>query len=155
MTNVQTAWASAKVVRTREKVTFFIGVMAVLSSALLFGLAPEWIHVVYTVMILYLLPTRFYVYKKKLWCVSRCILVTKNFELTRRREYRHYFLFDLCYYANILCLMFLWIAPGSARLWVATYLLAHGQCSHPQLSIYIIWMQPTEISSQQDPWPVR
>ncbi|KAG9094554.1 hypothetical protein FRC06_010696 [Ceratobasidium sp. 370] len=114
MASVQKAWESATVVRTREKVSFFYGVMMVLASALMFGLAPEWIHVVYSVHVLYFLPTRFYVYKKKHW---------------------HYFLFDLCYYAQILCLAYLWVAPGNTTLWVAAYLLAHGSLA----SAVITW----------------
>jgi len=114
MASVQKAWESATVVRTREKVSFFYGVMMVLASALMFGLAPEWIHVVYSVHVLYFLPTRFYVYKKKHW---------------------HYFLFDLCYYAQILCLVYLWAAPGNTTLWVAAYLLAHGSLA----SAVITW----------------
>ncbi|ELU41817.1 hypothetical protein AG1IA_04137 [Rhizoctonia solani AG-1 IA] len=70
ISTVQDAWESATVVRTREKVSFFYGVMMVLASALLFGLAPEWLHVVYSVHVAYFLPTRFYVYKKKHWYVG-------------------------------------------------------------------------------------
>lgn len=114
MTSVQKAWESATVVRTREKVSFFYGVMMVLASALMFGLAPEWIHVVYSVHIMYFLPTRFYVYKKKHW---------------------HYFLFDLCYYAQILCLAYLWFAPANTTLWVSAYLLSHGSLA----SAVITW----------------
>ncbi|KAF8609543.1 hypothetical protein BDV93DRAFT_503853 [Ceratobasidium sp. AG-I] len=114
MTSVQKAWESATVVRTREKVSFFYGVMMVLATALMFGLAPQWIHVVYSVHIMYFLPTRFYVYKKKHW---------------------HYFLFDLCYYAQILCLVYLWLAPANSTLWVAAYLLSHGSLA----SAVITW----------------
>lgn len=41
MATLAVAWQSAKVVRTREKITFFFGVMSLLASALLFGMAPE------------------------------------------------------------------------------------------------------------------
>lgn len=41
MTSLATAWQSAKVVRTREKISFFFGVMSLLATALLFGMAPE------------------------------------------------------------------------------------------------------------------
>ncbi|KAG8903145.1 hypothetical protein FRC00_000292, partial [Tulasnella sp. 408] len=77
MASLTTAWQSAKVIRTREKVSFFIGVMSILYTSLLIGIAPQWLHVLYTVQTLYFLPTRYYTYKKKAW---------------------HYFLFDLCYY---------------------------------------------------------
>ncbi|KAB5594048.1 membrane protein [Ceratobasidium theobromae] len=114
MGSIQEAWESATVVRTREKVSFFYGVMMVLASALLFGLAPEWLHVVYSAHVAYFLPTRFYVYKKKHW---------------------HYFLFDLCYYAQILCLLYIWWAPANTTLWVAVYLLSHGSLA----SAVITW----------------
>lgn len=42
MQTLVTSWHSAKVVRTREKVSFFFGVMSLLVSALLFGMAPEY-----------------------------------------------------------------------------------------------------------------
>ncbi|KAG5337098.1 hypothetical protein C0989_010812 [Termitomyces sp. Mn162] len=41
MTKLAVSWQSAKVVRTREKVSFFLGVMTLLFSALMFGLAPQ------------------------------------------------------------------------------------------------------------------
>jgi len=114
MSAVATAWQSTKMVRTWAKVSFFSGVMAVLASALIFGMAPEWLHVFYTVQCAILFPARLYSYKKKAY---------------------HYFLFDLCYYTNILCLVFLWIAPGSPTLWVACYCLSHGSLA----SAVITW----------------
>lgn len=41
MVSLSAAWQSAKVVRTREKISFFFGVMSLVFSALLFGLAPQ------------------------------------------------------------------------------------------------------------------
>lgn len=114
MSTLATAWQSTKVVRTWEKISFFLGVMTVLASALMFGLAPEWIHIFYTAQAVTLLPVRFYTYKKKAW---------------------HYFLFDLCYYCNILNLVFLWIFPGSPTLFVTCYCMAHGSLA----SAVITW----------------
>jgi len=45
MTRLAATWQSAKVVRTRDKVSFFCGVMSLLLSALLFGLAPQSVPV--------------------------------------------------------------------------------------------------------------
>lgn len=42
MQNLAESWHSAKVVRTRDKVSFFFSVMSLLVSALLFGLAPQY-----------------------------------------------------------------------------------------------------------------
>jgi hypothetical protein len=38
------SWHSAKVVRTRDKISFFGGVMSLLISALLFGMAPQCVN---------------------------------------------------------------------------------------------------------------
>ncbi|KAJ3499431.1 hypothetical protein NLJ89_g10104 [Agrocybe chaxingu] len=114
MASLNASWQSAKVVRTREKVSFFFGVMSLLISALMFGIAPQWVHVVYTVQGLYLLPLRYYTYKKRAW---------------------HYFLFDLCYYVTILNFVYFWIFPSNAALFVACYALSHGSLA----SAVITW----------------
>jgi len=114
MTSLSASWQSAKVVRTREKILFFFGVMNVLLSTLLFGLAPQWVHVSYTIQGLYLLPLRFYRYKKRDW---------------------HYFLFDLCYFVTILNFAFFWIFPSSPTLFIACYCLSHGSLA----SAVITW----------------
>lgn len=44
MTKLAVTWQSTKVVRTREKISFFLGVNAVASSALMFGIAPEFVR---------------------------------------------------------------------------------------------------------------
>ncbi|KAF8076039.1 hypothetical protein FPV67DRAFT_1558595 [Lyophyllum atratum] len=114
MTKLSASWQSAKVVRTREKVSFFVGVMTLLFSALMFGMAPQWIHVAYTVQGCYLLPLRYYQYKKRAW---------------------HYFLFDLCYYVTILNFIYIWFFPSSPALFVACYCLSHGSLA----SAVITW----------------
>ncbi|CCM03387.1 uncharacterized protein FIBRA_05517 [Fibroporia radiculosa] len=108
------AWHTANVVRTREKLTFFCGVMSILFTALLFGMAPEWIHIAYTLQAAYYLPMRVFIYKRRAW---------------------HYFLFDLCYYANILNFLYIWLVPSSSALFVACYCLSHGSLA----SAVITW----------------
>ncbi|PAV21114.1 integral to membrane [Pyrrhoderma noxium] len=114
MASLSTAWQSAKVVRTREKISFFFGVMSLLFTSLMFGMAPEWLHISYTVQAFYLLPLRAYQYKKRAW---------------------HYFLFDLCYYTTILNLVYIWFLPSSTLLWVACYCMSHGSLA----SAVITW----------------
>jgi len=72
------------------------------------------VHISYTVQGLYLLPLRFYQYKKRAW---------------------HYFLFDLCYYVTILNFIFFWVFPSSPALFVACYCLSHGSLA----SAVITW----------------
>ncbi|KAJ6516260.1 hypothetical protein C8R45DRAFT_959476 [Mycena sanguinolenta] len=114
MTKLSSSWQSAKVVRTREKISFFFGVMSLICSALLFGLAPQWVHIAYTLQALYLLPLRAYSYKKRAW---------------------HYFLFDLCYYVNIFNFVYIWLLPSSPALFTACYCLSHGSLA----SAVITW----------------
>ncbi|KIY71813.1 hypothetical protein CYLTODRAFT_441049 [Cylindrobasidium torrendii FP15055 ss-10] len=109
VTKLSEEWQSAKVIRTREKISFFFGVMSVLFTALLFGMAPEWIHIAYTVLGIYLLPLRAYTYKKRAY---------------------HYFLFDLCYFTTILNFVYLWILPGNVPLFVACYCLSNGSLAN-------------------------
>ncbi|KZV75656.1 hypothetical protein PENSPDRAFT_571118 [Peniophora sp. CONT] len=114
LAKVSVAWQSAKVVRMREKISFFYGVNLLLFTALLFGCAPEYLHISYTVQLLYMMPYRFWAYKRQNW---------------------HYFLFDLCYYVNVLNIIYLWIAPGSSALFLACYCLSHGSLA----SAIITW----------------
>ena len=78
----------------------------------LFGF--RWVHVVYSLQALYLLPLRVYRFKKRDW---------------------HYFLFDLCYFTNALNFLFLWVFPSSSYLWIACYCLSHGSLA----SAVITW----------------
>ncbi|KAM0754855.1 hypothetical protein T439DRAFT_321909 [Meredithblackwellia eburnea MCA 4105] len=98
-------WEEEKTVRLRDKISFFCGVMNVLFSALLLGFAPTWIPSYYSAQIVAYLPFRVYDYKKKFY---------------------HYFLFDLCYFINLLCLVYLWILPGNPYLFEACYGLTLG-----------------------------
>ncbi|KIJ70423.1 hypothetical protein HYDPIDRAFT_122221 [Hydnomerulius pinastri MD-312] len=114
MQSLVSSWHSAKVVRTREKLSFFFGVMSLLFSALMFGMTPQWVHISYTIQGLYLLSLRAYTYKKRSW---------------------HYFLFDLCYYVTILNFIYIWFLPSSPALFMACYCLSHGSLA----SAVITW----------------
>ncbi|KAL0580891.1 hypothetical protein V5O48_001084 [Marasmius crinis-equi] len=114
MTKLSAQWQSEKVVRTREKVSFFVGVMGLLFSALMFNMAPQWVHVVYTVFGACLLSMRAYLYKKRAW---------------------HYFLFDLCYFVTIINFIYIWFFPSNAALFVACYCLSNGSLA----SAVITW----------------
>ncbi|KIJ56583.1 hypothetical protein M422DRAFT_22738 [Sphaerobolus stellatus SS14] len=114
MTKLAATWQSTKVVRTREKISFFLGVMSVAISTLMLGMAPEYVHIFYTIGALSLLPIRAYSYKKKAW---------------------HYFLFDLCYFINIVCLAYIWLLPSSTAMFISSYVLAHGSLA----SAVITW----------------
>ena len=72
------------------------------------GKFPEWFHVYYTVMLGILMPIRFYTYYK-----------TQN----------HYYMADLCYFVNVMCLVFIWIRPTSVSLFQSCFAFAFGSLS--------------------------
>ncbi|GJN90496.1 hypothetical protein Rhopal_003507-T1 [Rhodotorula paludigena] len=98
-------WEEEKTVRLRDKISFLCGVMNVLVSALLLGFHPSWIPDWYSLQMLFYTPYRIFTYKRKLY---------------------HYFLFDLCYFVNLLSLLYLWVFPGSTFLFEACYGLTLG-----------------------------
>ncbi|CAK7264108.1 hypothetical protein SEPCBS57363_000903 [Sporothrix epigloea] len=98
-------WNDTKVITLREKISFICGVLNIFVSGYLIGGWPQYMHLWYTVQILYFMPIRFYTY--------------------HRRGY-HYFLADLCYFVNLLLVLSLWVFPSSKRLFVACYCLAFG-----------------------------
>ncbi|KAK0112999.1 hypothetical protein ONS95_014708 [Cadophora gregata] len=98
-------WNDTKLVTAREKIAFICGVLNVLISGYLIGGYPEFFHYWYTAQLLYFMPIRYYTYHK--------------------RGY-HYFLADLCYFVNFMCVLTIWFFPNSKRLFISTYCLAFG-----------------------------
>lgn len=98
-------WNNTKAVSLREKISFICGVMNIFISGYLIGGYPEYFHLWYTAQLVYFMPIRFFIY--------------------RRRGY-HYFLADLCYFTNFLLALSLWVFPASKRLFTAAYCLAFG-----------------------------
>lgn len=98
-------WNDTKAVTLREKFSFIFGVMNIFVSGYIIGGFAEYFHLWYTAQLLYFMPLRYYTYHK--------------------RGY-HYFLADLCYFVNFLCLLSIWVFPNSKRLFISTYCLAFG-----------------------------
>ncbi|AET37651.1 glycerophosphocholine acyltransferase Ecym_1423 [Eremothecium cymbalariae DBVPG len=80
----------------------------IFAVGLILGRFPEWFHVYYTVMLLVLMPVRFYTYYK-----------TNN----------HYFLADLCYFVNGMCLIYIWVLPHSVHLYQTCFAFTFGTLS--------------------------
>lgn len=72
------------------------------------GKFPQWFHIYYTVLFVFLMPIRFYTYYKK---------------------QNHYFMADLCYFVNILCLIYIWVWPNSQILFQSCFALTFGSLS--------------------------
>jgi Protein of unknown function (DUF2838) len=98
-------WNSKETITLREKIVFICGVFNILLSGYILGGYPEYFHYWYTGQLLYLLPIRCYTFHKR------------GFD---------FFLADLCYVVNILCMCTIWVFPQSTRLFIGTYCLAFG-----------------------------
>ncbi|CAD6499586.1 BgTH12-03697 [Blumeria graminis f. sp. triticale] len=98
-------WNDNTAITFREKISFICGVLNVLISGYLIGASPNFFHIWYTLQLFYFVPIRFYLYRKQGY---------------------HYFLADLCYFVNFMCMMAIWVFPNSKRLFISTYCLAFG-----------------------------
>lgn len=98
-------WSDMVTVSAKEKVSFISAVLNVFISGYLIGAAPEYFYIWFTAQLIYFMPIRFVKYKML---------------------GLHYFLADLCYFVNFLCLISIWVFPDSKRLFISTYCLAYG-----------------------------
>ena len=98
-------WNEVVTISIREKVSFISAVLNVFISGYLIGAAPQYFYWWYTIQIMYFMPIRAYTY---------------------HRKGHHYFLADLCYFVNVLCLLTIWAFPRSKRLLISAYCLAYG-----------------------------
>lgn len=103
--NVNKKWTETVTITTREKISFISAVLNIFISGYLIGAIPERFYWWFTAQFVYFMPIRFYTYHRKGY---------------------HYFLADLCYFVNALCIMTLWLFPRSKRLFISTYCLAYG-----------------------------
>lgn len=97
-------WNDTKTVSIREKISFIFGVINIFSGYLIGGF-PEYFHIWYTAQLAYFMPIRFFTY---------------------HHQGYHYFLADLCYFANLLLGLSIWVFPNSKRLFMAAFCLAFG-----------------------------
>ncbi|PYI13500.1 hypothetical protein BO86DRAFT_308571 [Aspergillus japonicus CBS 114.51] len=98
-------WNATATVTLREKISFIAGVLNIFISGYLLGGWPEWFYIWFSAQLAYFMPIRYYGYHK--------------------RGY-HYFLADLCYFVNMLCMLSIWVFPGSKRLFISTFCLTFG-----------------------------
>eukprot|EP00698_Gefionella_okellyi_P026294 TRINITY_DN995_c0_g2_i3.p1 TRINITY_DN995_c0_g2~~TRINITY_DN995_c0_g2_i3.p1 ORF type:complete len:437 (+),score=60.16 TRINITY_DN995_c0_g2_i3:209-1519(+) len=93
-------------VKFGDKLSFMLGVSNVFVTPYILGALPQWERVWFTVRALPLLGLRYWTYRQKRM---------------------HYFLLDMCYLVNVMCLVYLWVPLMASRaLLIATYSLATG-----------------------------
>lgn len=98
-------WNDTATVTLREKVSFIAGVVNIFISAYLIGSHPEYFYMWYSLQLAYFMPIRYYLYHRKGY---------------------HYFLADLCYFVNLLCVLTIWVFPQSKRLFISAFCLSFG-----------------------------
>eukprot|EP01056_Protomagalhaensia_sp_Gyna25_P001043 Protomagalhaensia_sp_Gyna_25__1042@NODE_1501_length_1782_cov_7_814687_g1216_i0_p1_GENE_NODE_1501_length_1782_cov_7_814687_g1216_i0NODE_1501_length_1782_cov_7_814687_g1216_i0_p1_ORF_typecomplete_len443_score77_15DUF2838/PF10998_8/6_4e34DUF2838/PF10998_8/7e03DUF2838/PF10998_8/4_8e03YdjC/PF04794_12/0_18_NODE_1501_length_1782_cov_7_814687_g1216_i02541582 len=87
--------ANPPVVAIRQKVSFFLGVSNVVLAAFAFGRIPFWMPQLYALDYLLLYALRVWIYRRRGW---------------------QYFTLDLCYWANTLLLLLIFVWPHGPHL---------------------------------------
>lgn len=95
----------AKTVQLRDKVSFVVGVGNACVAPALALRYPNSIPSYYSVQLVVLLILRYVIYRSRRW---------------------HYFIFDLCYFVNLLTMAFIWWMPTSTSLFAAAFTLTNG-----------------------------
>ncbi|WPK26307.1 hypothetical protein PUMCH_003656 [Australozyma saopauloensis] len=88
-----------------EKAFYAAAVMLIAVGGFIIGKYPTYFPIFHTAMFCALMPIRFYTYFKQ------------SFQ---------YYLADLCYYVNVLLLLFLWVFPNSKSLFISVFSLTLG-----------------------------
>ncbi len=95
----------AAITPTSERVAFTLGILNIVLSAFILG---AW-------------PTRFY-----LWYTPKAVVLIGLRWLNFRKRGTHYLLFDFCYFANWLLLLYLWVLPNRSELFLIVFIVANG-----------------------------
>jgi Protein of unknown function (DUF2838) len=85
LTNLQVTWNDGKHASTRDKIAFCLAIGNIFITALLIGRAPEKLPMWYTGQWLYYMPQRWFSFHRKGY---------------------HYFIADLCYWVNLMVLIY-------------------------------------------------
>jgi len=102
---IKTKMSTTPMVKLRDKLAFVFGVSNLWVTAYILGSRPDEEPYWYTISALVLLTFRFFDY--------------------RSQKY-HYFMFDFCYYTNLLCMLYLWVFPHSRELFMICFVLSNG-----------------------------
>eukprot|EP01089_Gocevia_fonbrunei_P008340 TRINITY_DN20009_c0_g1_i1.p1 TRINITY_DN20009_c0_g1~~TRINITY_DN20009_c0_g1_i1.p1 ORF type:complete len:122 (-),score=1.62 TRINITY_DN20009_c0_g1_i1:240-566(-) len=88
------------VLKLKDKLSFVLGVLDVFYSAFILGAYPDFYPSFYTYKAILLLTIRFFIFRARRW---------------------HYYLFDFCYFANTLVLLYLHVWPNSG-IFISDYI---------------------------------
>ena len=91
-----------------EKAFYALAISTIAMAGFIIGKYPTWFPIFHTVLFCLLMPIRFYTYFKLSY---------------------NYYLADLCYYVNLLVMLFIWVFPQSPTLFTAVFSLSLGTLS--------------------------
>ena len=91
--------------KLQDKISFTLGVLNVCLTCYLMGAAPEYFYLWHTPKAVILITLRWYTFKQRK---------------------QHYLLYDFCYWANILGLVYLWGKRSSAFLFQIFFIVSNG-----------------------------
>ena len=106
-----------KAIRRQDRLSYTLGVFNTMVTSWLLGSAPQYFY---------------------LWHSPKCLLLISLRWYTFHKEGKHYLLYDFCYWANLLCLLYLWGWPSSATMFQVLFLVCNvrvkgwGQLTLPQ-----------------------
>ena len=92
-------------IRRQDRLSYTLGVFNTMVTSWLLGSAPQYFY---------------------LWHTPKCLLLISLRWYTFRKEGKHYLLYDFCYWANLLCLLYLWGWPSSATMFQVLFLVCNG-----------------------------
>jgi hypothetical protein len=119
---------TAKELKRWDKLCFTLGVVNVGLTTYVLGVAPA----------------QFY-----LWHSPKSVLLVLLRWLKFRQQKRHYLLYDFCYWANLLALVFVWLLPRDPALFGTVFLCANGPLAWSVLAFdqSLVFHSPQHITS--------
>lgn len=105
-----------------EKMWYTVCLINIVLIGMIAAHTPQYLHIMYTAELLFLLPIRFWTYYRQKW---------------------HFFLADLCYYVNVLLLAYLWVWPQWSTLWISVFAFSFGSLA----ASVILWRNSLVLQS--------
>jgi hypothetical protein len=92
-------------VRSKDKIIYTFSVVNSLITAYIFGAFPQYFY---------------------LWHTPKAIIYIAHRWITFRKQNQHYLLYDFCYWANGLSLLYCWVFPQSPLLFQILFVVSNG-----------------------------
>lgn len=97
-----------------DKLSFVCGVLIIMIIEAVLLLSPERMHLLYTILLVPLMIARY---------------------VTYRADMQHYFMYDFCYFAQVLLVLHMYVYPNNVRLGRALFSISNG----PLLLAIVMW----------------